>query len=1026
MKPVYQLLTALVLSIFLIACGGGDGETPCPPNTPCDLLEQPDPGSETTLNISLVLVDTNGNATQNVTATRPGKLIATVSGIDTATVVSFSTTIGELPITTAVTDVNGKASVDILAGTTLGAGTVTAKLDTGEFATTVVVIGASDLQMGSGNPFTSGVAAVSSAQLSAGGTASVSVVIQDANGTPFTDPAQVMFSSTCSQSSPTKAAFDTPIALVNGVATSTYLANGCVGDDPIMVTANVGGQNLSAVANINVLPANVGSIIFVSATPDIIGVKGSGMQETSEVVFQVMDTSGKTVANKTVNFALDTTAGGISLSQASAISNTQGLVKTVVNSGTEPTSVRVNASIAAQGSTPMITSQSRKIVISNGSPEISLTLVDGQGNAIPNVTATYPGKLVATVTGIDDPVIVTFSASLGELPIKTAVTDANGQASVDILAGTTLGAATATATLMTGETASTIVIVGVADVQMGSGTPFTESVAAVSLAQLSAGGTATVSVRLQDSNGNPFTEPAQVNFASTCSQLSPAKASLDTPVVLVNGMASSTYQAKGCEGDDPIRVTANVGGKNLSATASINVLPASVGSIVFVSVTPQLIGIKDAGLNETSSVVFKVMDIDSNPVANKTINFALNTSMGGISLSQSQAISDAQGMVHTVVNSGTTATTVRVTASIPATADSPEITSQSRELVISTGIPDQDSFTFYPEVLNPECWGYVGEIIPVHVRMADAFNNPPADGTAVNFNTEGGAIDASCLTVSGSCSVNFYCQHPIPTNGRSTVLATAIGEESFADINGNGRFDAGDENDAFLGINGYDGKDVEGKPYDLGEAFVDFNEDQLYNPEQTGGLPGGEEEELIDFNGNGHFEDKDGLYNGVLCAKDTNNQPHAGCANPDLGQSRSLNIREDFVIVMAGSKGVGSSIVITDSCQSGDPGCSLTVADNTNGTLDVELEAAGSVSLVISDVNNQQMPFGTKVTFSASVGEIITEDNYNWPSSNTPGGMRFGVAVKGETTPKSGTLVVETLTPHGVSTQVEVIPIVIH
>jgi hypothetical protein len=54
-----------------------------------------------------------------------------------------------------------------------------------------------------------------------------------------------------------------------------------------------------------------------------------------------------------------------------------------------------------------------------------------------------------------------------------------------------------------------------------------------------------------------------------------------------------------------------------------------------------------------------------------------------------------------------------------------------------------------------------------------------------------------------------------PRGGRSTLLVTAIGEESFIDKNANGRYDEGE--------------------YwtNLTEAFVDHNEDNRYTPGAT-------------------------------------------------------------------------------------------------------------------------------------------------------------------------------------------------
>ena len=125
-----------------------------------------------------------------------------------------------------------------------------------------------------------------------------------------------------------------------------------------------------------------------------------------------------------------------------------------------------------------------------------------------------------------------------------------------------------------------------------------------------------------------------VNFSSGCAVQSTA--TLSSPITTSNGIATSTYLAQGCVGDDPINVTANAGGINLSAAASINVLAADIGSIEFVSALPENIGILGAGIvggSESSTVVFKVKDTDGNPYKNRDVNFALNTDVGGISLS---------------------------------------------------------------------------------------------------------------------------------------------------------------------------------------------------------------------------------------------------------------------------------------------------------------------------------------------------------------------------------------------------------
>ncbi|WP_394202246.1 Ig-like domain-containing protein [Shewanella waksmanii] len=672
---------------------------------------------------------------------------------------------------------------------------------------------------------------------------------------------------------------------------------------------------------------------------------------------------------------------------------------------------------------------------------VVVTLTDGNGQPIDAITSLSPGKISATVTGVNKPVIVTFSSTIGDLPIKTAVTNSEGVASVDIYAGSTLGAGEITAALGTGEEDKTVVVIGATNVVMGSGDPFVVGQASVSVSQLPAGGTASISVIIQDDQNNLFTQPVDVNFTSTCSSKSTPEAEISSPVPSVNGVATTTYLAKGCVGDDAINVTANAGGLNLSATATLRVLPADVGSIVYVSAEPENISILGTGGDESSVVKFRVLDTNSNPVSNQSVSFALNTVVGGISLDPMSATTNSEGIAQTVIRTGTVATSVRVTATVD--GSDPVISSQSKQLVISTGIPDQDSFSLSAEVLNAEGWDIDGTEVKVTARLADAFNNPVPDGTSVAFTTEGGSIGDACQTVNGACSVVWTSQNTRPDGetilngdgtmasnpsaelaydatlgiygnvygqkygGRATITATAIGEESFPDHNGNGRFDV-DEVNAFLTE-----LNVSGKPFDLDDAYNDYNEDGLFNPQQEGGQIGGELEELVDFNSNQVFDTKDGLYNGVLCSEPA----HSACAD-GVSDSKSLYVRGSLVLVMSGSTAFATErydITIVDS-YSGPAG-------NQDGSIDILGKGAGQLSFAISDLHNQQMPAGTKVTFVATAGSVVSTSEYIWPSSNRNSGRQFSVTVKGEDEPNSGVLLVNVETPGGTITQVLAIPI---
>ncbi|MDH5765535.1 MAG: hypothetical protein OEZ38_05910, partial [Gammaproteobacteria bacterium] len=224
----------------------------------------------------------------------------------------------------------------------------------------------------------------------------------------------------------------------------------------------------------------------------------------------------------------------------------------------------------------------------------------------------------------------------------------------------------------------------------------------------------------------------------------------------------------------------------------------------------------------------------------ETVNFTINTTAGGITLVASSGVSDQNGEVVASLRSGTVATSVRVTAVV---ASNTAVATQSSAVAIATGPADQNSISLSVSTHNPNAWAYDGVQVTITARLADRFNNPIQDGTSISFTTELGSIQPFCSTVNGSCTVNWTSQDPRGISGpgsnagRSTILATVEGEESFSDVNGNGIFDDGD---SFT---------------DIAEAYIDENESGTYDLGEI----------FIDYNNNGLRDAADGFYNGSGC-----------------------------------------------------------------------------------------------------------------------------------------------------------------
>lgn len=341
------------------------------------------------------------------------------------------------------------------------------------------------------------------------------------------------------------------------------------------------------------------------------------------------------------------------------------------------------------------------------------------------------------------------------------------------------------------------------EIKLGSssGDTFVAGELAIQDNSLEAGGQTSIKVFLVDTTNNNdlFTESTTISFNSDCIANGTASVS---DVEFNAGIATVNYLAQGCDGTDTITATAVVNGKTITASGDVTIDTAVVGSISFDQSEPANIGLKGMGLNEVSAVSFTVLDVDGNPVINKVVNFSLSNNIGGAFLTNTTAKTDANGKVIARVHSGTKATTIKVLASVDG-ANSNVIKTESRGLVISTGVADDDSFSLSLQTLNPEALNYDGVVSEIYVQAADHFNNPVPEGTAVYFTTEAGSITSSCfIDDKGSCKAEWKSGGTRPSDGRSTITASIQGEETFNDTNDNGLLD---ETETFTDVNG-DGK----------------------------------------------------------------------------------------------------------------------------------------------------------------------------------------------------------------------------
>jgi hypothetical protein len=319
-------------------------------------------------------------------------------------------------------------------------------------------------------------------------------------------------------------------------------------------------------------------------------------------------------------------------------------------------------------------------------------------------------------------------------------------------------------------------------------------------------------------------------------------------------------------------------------------------------------------------------------------------------------------LVRAVVQAGSVHTVVRVKAQATDPSSGQTISSQSEQLVVTTGLPDQDSFSLSASrrSIDGNC---DGESTTINIRAADRYNNPVPAGTAISFTTEGGKINGQCTTgdpladttaEAGVCPVLLSAQNPRPADGRVTVLATAIGEESFTDMNGDGFYGPGDRFTA---------------AEDLPEAFLDADFDGVRDASET----------FLDFNDNQVFDPANGQFDGYVC-----NAPGVNCS------SAKINVRDDLEIAFADTR-------------------SAPVISGVPATITVVAKGTATISGTVRDANGNSLPTGTRFQLATTSGSVLAPATLG--PFNTTRGDPFAFTIQAPDTAVDGSLTLSVIIP---------------
>ena len=475
--------------------------------------------------------------------------------------------------------------------------------------------------------------------------------------------------------------------------------------------------------------------------------------------------------------------------------------------------------------------------------------------------------------------------------------------------------------------------------------------------------------------GERLISTQSIRIESPCLLNGFASLSTGSVIELNDGIGSTTYTAADACSDTTDEVTATLvqaGNPNPASASTILSLSAAPAAderfITFISATPANIALQGTGggvgLEERAQVTFEVRDGSGNPVAGQEVTFELSRTIGGVTLSDVSAITDATGRVAATVISGSVATPVRVIATTersPADAVANLVSVISDSLTISSGIVTQARFALSADVLNPAAAAVVdGTSINLIVSAFDRFGNAVPNGTAVSFTSEcGGVVNTaqsglpvgSCEIIDGGCTIEWRAQPAAATvcpDNRVTIMAHALGEEAFVDTNANGFFDTGetftDNSEAFR-------DDNESTSYEVGEFFIDLDNDGTFaTATPVANVPAG-------------------LFNGVACDSDG-----TVCSDELISVYANLEI-------VAGPQDASSlQISVEDS-------------GGTPLTEGVDPMDPGSYVVLVTDLDGNLPPFGTEVSAEGTGECEVVTPPASAPNSSEVVSFATGISV---------------------------------
>jgi hypothetical protein len=426
-------MLGVIAGVLLAGCGGGSS-----PDVPSATTATSGTTTTTTTTtasaptLAVAIYGTSGVST-NIGLGSSYVARATVKDASGAVVagrtVNFTlpdTSFATLTPASALTNAAGVAEVSIVPAsiTAAGASTLTATSTVG----TATVTGTTDFSVSAPSLSLSAITA-SSTTLASGGNSTLTVSTLIGNQPLTAQPVNIAFSTTCGRINGIGTG-TTVSTSGSGVASVTYSAIDATGNlcsGPVTVTATTVGATASSVA-LNVAAPTATAVTFVGASPTQVYVAGAGNAEQSILSFKVLSSANTALAGQTVNFTLQQNPAGVTLSQASATTDSSGLATVTVSSGTVPGPLKVRAALSSNAT---VFAESQNLTVASGPASqkfmsLSVSKFNLEGADIDGVASTLTVR-VADRQGnsVVDGTVVNFTAEGGQVGSSCATTTVN-------------------------------------------------------------------------------------------------------------------------------------------------------------------------------------------------------------------------------------------------------------------------------------------------------------------------------------------------------------------------------------------------------------------------------------------------------------------------------------------------------------------------------------------------------------------------------------------------------------------------